>query len=307
MKKKWNTSQLGEKEEIEMHDIFYFTDVHGNYELYRRVINYCKIRDPEATIIFGGDAADRGTHGYQIIKELITNPQVVYIKGNHEELFINSAREIIGYCSQSDELYTFLHDIHTIEEAEDLIIEVKDTYRNAVLLHVYNGGQPTLVDWLLNGAPEDLIDAIEDLPITYKYDNKDFCHAGGGPNAFNDVYNFEYYNKGIPPYNSMRVCLWDRDCNRLGWFPDRICIHGHTPTSHLKIKHNPIFKIENCRPLAWIGDSSPKKYNGWKIDMDCCTYYSDKLFVLNVLTMEVTGFHKTNEGIEIIPSYKIID
>ena len=96
-----------------MHDVFYFTDVHGQYELYKAAMDYCLIRDPEATIIFGGDAADRGKNGYQIIKELINNPYVIYLKGNHEEIFTNSAREIIGHCAQNDELYNLLHNIHS--------------------------------------------------------------------------------------------------------------------------------------------------------------------------------------------------
>ena len=289
-----------------MHDVFYFTDIHGQYQLYRKIINYCKTKDPEATIIFGGDAADRGTNGYQIIKELINNPYVVYLKGNHEELFVNAAREIIGHCAYTDELYDFLHNIHDKEDAEDLILEVKDIYRKAVLLHTYNGGMPTLIDWLLDGAPEDLIDNIEKLPITFTYNNVDFCHAGGGPQAFKDVQDAEYNKKNLPP-SSVRICIWDRECTSIGWFPERICVHGHTPTSLLKIKDNPIYKIENSKPLAWIGSSSPQKYNGWKIDMDCCSAFSNKAFILNVLTMTTIGFHMTKNGIQVIPACKIIE
>ena len=39
-----------------MHDVFYFTDVHGCYDLYRAAMNYCLEQDPECTIIYGGDA-----------------------------------------------------------------------------------------------------------------------------------------------------------------------------------------------------------------------------------------------------------
>ncbi len=77
-----------------MHDIFFFTDIHGMYDLYRAIMNYCNEQDPEAMIIFGGDACDRGRHGYKIMKELLDNPYVVYLRGNHEEMFCNAAREI---------------------------------------------------------------------------------------------------------------------------------------------------------------------------------------------------------------------
>lgn len=74
-----------------MHDIFYFTDIHGMYDLYRAIMDYCNEQDPEAMIIFGGDACDRGKDGYKIMKELLDNPQVLYLKGNHEDLFVHAA------------------------------------------------------------------------------------------------------------------------------------------------------------------------------------------------------------------------
>ena len=50
-----------------MHDIFFFTDIHGMYDLYRAIMDFCNEQDPEAMIIFGGDACDRGKDGYKIM------------------------------------------------------------------------------------------------------------------------------------------------------------------------------------------------------------------------------------------------
>ena len=63
-------------------------------------IKWCKEQDPECTIVYGGDAADRGPDGYRIIKELLNDPQIIYIYGNHEDLFIKAADAIIGYEGQ---------------------------------------------------------------------------------------------------------------------------------------------------------------------------------------------------------------
>ena len=46
-----------------MHDVFFFTDIHGMGCLYDTIMNYCLKEDPECMIIFGGDACDRGPDG----------------------------------------------------------------------------------------------------------------------------------------------------------------------------------------------------------------------------------------------------
>ena len=96
-----------------MHDIFYFTDVHGCYDLYRAAIDYCFKQDPECMIVYGGDACDRGTSGYQIMKELLDNPRVVYLKGNHEDLFVRAAQFIArdyDGAINSDEIWNYLYN-----------------------------------------------------------------------------------------------------------------------------------------------------------------------------------------------------
>mgnify|MGYP002526906662 CR=1 FL=1 len=85
-----------------MHDVFYFTDIHGRKDLFDRIISFCEQQDPEYTLIFGGDAADRGSEGYYIMTALLDNPHVIYLKGNHEDLFVKAARAIIGHFSMTD-------------------------------------------------------------------------------------------------------------------------------------------------------------------------------------------------------------
>lgn len=43
--------------------------------------------------VFLGDAADRGTDGFRIIYEMKNMPNLTYLRGNHEELLIEAARE----------------------------------------------------------------------------------------------------------------------------------------------------------------------------------------------------------------------
>ena len=85
-----------------MHDVFYFTDIHGQLPLFNRIMQFIQEQDEDATIIYGGDACDRGPEGYAIMNALLDNPQVVYLKGNHEDMFVRAARALLVYLPEDD-------------------------------------------------------------------------------------------------------------------------------------------------------------------------------------------------------------
>ena len=136
-----------------MHDIFYFTDVHGCYDLYRAAM----------------DACDRGEDGYRIMKELLDNPQVIYLMGNHEDMFVNAAISIKqNYKSilKEENITRYLHECFD-----------PDSEQAYVRLALNNGGFTTLKDWMLDGMPTNIIANLINLPVTFTYENIDFCHA----------------------------------------------------------------------------------------------------------------------------------
>ena len=273
-----------------MHDTFFFTDLHGQKDLFHAMYNWCLRQDPECTIIYGGDAADRGEHGYEIIKELLTLPQVVYIYGNHEDLFIKAADELLGQYAANDELYHKIHHIDSVEKATNII---RDAHGWNIALHLQNGGFPTLRDWLLDGANEDIIDQLRELPRTVSSEVVDFCHAGSTYMNFSTVNKAEYYGKPLD-YYAAKACIWDRDCLALGWETGRTCVFGHTPTILLSAGlYGSRDKSErNAHPAAWQDHMGAKdKRGGWKIDMDTGATWTGRAYVLNVLTMQVTGFY----------------
>lgn len=69
---------------------WYTTDWHGIKDFYPIVKG---LVDPKDTIIFGGDANDRGPHGWELIKTLLRDDQFIYIRGNHEQMLIDAARD----------------------------------------------------------------------------------------------------------------------------------------------------------------------------------------------------------------------
>ena len=264
-----------------MHDVFFFTDVHGMYDLYRAVMKHCEQEDPEAMIVFGGDACDRGRDGYKIMKELLDNPKVVYLKGNHEDMFVHAAwfikRDFIGEIND-DNVWRYLY-----------VNEVRDYGPPEIQNSLYNGGWNTLYDWMMDGMPMDFVERINKLPLTFSYERLDFCHAGGNYKTFAKVQECEY-NEEIIDREDAENMVWERVDLGMGWTPNRTCIFGHTPTPYLPAKYYGQDKsIENAHPCAYTS-LIDEKGTGRKIDMDTGAFASGKIYVLNCLTMKAQGF-----------------
>jgi serine/threonine protein phosphatase 1 len=71
---------------------YVMSDIHGMGSLFDEVMSFLNEQD-EYQLIFLGDACDRGTDGYRIMKSLLENPNVIYLKGNHEDLFVKAVHE----------------------------------------------------------------------------------------------------------------------------------------------------------------------------------------------------------------------
>ena len=295
-----------------MHNIYFFTDIHGCWDLYNGILSYCFNEDPESTIIFGGDACDRGLDGYDIMLDLLNNPKIIYLKGNHEDIFVKAAREIIGYCASSDEKYNLLHHC-SYNQAQDLIKEIIIEKRSKTNLAVINGGAATLLKWILAGADEDFVDKIDSLPLTFSYEKLDFCHAGDIYEDFQAVATAEYNKMPINIFDKESL-LWDRDNFTVAWETDRICVHGHTPTPYLPKQCYNLPNENETFPAAWIGIRDFENKHGWKIDMDTGAFYTGRTFLLDCLALNVIGFidkdikeqNKEKHQINIFTKYKII-
>ena len=266
-----------------MHDVFYFTDIHGNRPLFDAIMNYCHEQDDEAMIIFGGDAIDRGEEGYAIMKELLDNPRVVYLKGNHEDMFTKAAHEI-------KQMFSFENP--TKENIRKCLNVCKrfDYKYAAIQDSLYNGGMSTLTNWILDGMPMDLIERIEHLPLTFVYNDIDFCHAGGIYKTFRKVYEQEYNNEKVNNLDA-EFLLWNRSAIDIGWEPGRTCIFGHTPTPYIGDYITNFKWPEDCEASPVMYDkTTPEQKTGWKIDMDTGAAFTGRAYVINILTMQVHGF-----------------
>ena len=61
-------------------------DLHGRLDIYRKIKEFLK---PEDRVIFLGDANDRGPAPWALVKEILTDPQFIYLRGNHEEMLFD--------------------------------------------------------------------------------------------------------------------------------------------------------------------------------------------------------------------------
>ena len=163
-----------------MKNIYFLTDIHGQYHLFSGIVDGI---EPDSTLVFGGDANDRGPAGYRIMRELLDSPQVIYLKGNHEDMFVKAAYGILGYCGQNDVFQAALQSKDKIC-AETIITSCSNP---DVLLYLQNDGFQTLVSWILDGAQEEFLEKINALPLTFSYENIDFCHAGTTYKIFSDI------------------------------------------------------------------------------------------------------------------------
>lgn len=113
------------------------SDLHGMLELWELIQDNIK---PEDTLIFLGDAADRGPDGIQIMKELLARPNTIYLMGNHEDMMLSSLQNSRERC---DPLWTM------------------------------NGGIPTFNAFmkLSENEQNDLINKLNTCKMYYKYEN----------------------------------------------------------------------------------------------------------------------------------------
>lgn len=232
--------------------MLYFTDVHGDRQLFDAAINLIGTDK----FIFGGDACDRGKDGYAIMKELLSNPNCLYLKGNHEDMFVKAAYQIRQHIVDGD---------FQPEQFQSIAPEFmySDTFGDEdIALSLYNGGLSTLTSWINDGMDMKFIQAIQNLPTHYSIAQYDFCHAGCA---------CEIFERGIWSPNEEYDVLWCRTHFNFAWTPERMLIHGHTPVGAM--------------PNKWRCNYAPVLYcGGGKLNMDAGAHYMHQLFVWEIGT-----------------------
>ena len=184
--------------------VYACSDIHGVFDFYEMI--KAKL-NPEDKVYFLGDAGDRGENSWKTVKALLTDPQFIFIKGNHEDMLCDA---LSNYIDGSYNSY-------------------------ALKLLTQNGGRQTYLDAIKEPTVESWYNKLIRLDTIQEYVNTQgerilLSHAGFTP--WKSEFESEDYIK--PSYNDV---IWDRShylyTNFEGECVDAIVVHGHTPIPYL--------------------------------------------------------------------------
>ena len=241
-------------------EYFAFSDIHGHGELFDKILNWLNGRSEPWKCIFLGDACDRMQDGYRIIKTILRDERFIYLKGNHEDLFVRAAKALKQHWLQDN-----VTKAMAAENPYAYVIEY--SWDEDVGLHIQNGGLSTLMDWASDGSPLGIIGELERLP-----EHMTLPHAVWG--------ELDLSHAGHLKDNSDSL-IWSREHFHEEWEGGRM-IHGHTPVRSLR-KRVPITNPQYTSRPAFYANST-------KIDIDVACFLSNIIVLLNLDTFEQHAF-----------------
>ena len=181
-----------------MEKAFVVSDIHGCYEQFIKLLEHW---DKSMKLVILGDLIDRGEASKQVVQEVmklkeIYKNQVVVLRGNHEEMFLNFLQDPV----QMGDIYFFNGGRST----------VKDFIDERFILH---RGLNNLADLVQERASNE-VNFIRKLPLYEEFGEVLFVHAGIDPK--------------LPDWRetSEECFVWTRDmvnhCNKTG----KVIVYG---------------------------------------------------------------------------------
>ncbi len=214
--------------------VYCTSDLHGiapeRLEFLLKKVDFCD--DDELFVL--GDVIDRGEHSVELIKWLMSKPNVNLILGNHEAMLLSCSFIFAEITEES------------ISALDELKIELLNNW-------IANGADTTLKALRKLKKEDinsfyDIIDYLRDLPLydTVSVGEKDFILIHAGFDNFSE-------NKKMSDYEDFEI-LWTRPKLTDEYFTDFITVFGHTPTFSFGEEYNG--KI--IKTKTWVNiDTSP--------------------------------------------------
>ncbi len=238
---------------------FVYTDLHGNYNLFKQIQNY--LGDNDRAICLG-DNCDRGPDGIKIIQETLKDGRITYLQGNHEVMLVDAVRKSLHNGNISFRMF------------DDADMEM--------LIH--NGTIQTLqaLQLLPQEERDYLIEKLDKLPVSVFATGKDGCtvflsHAGCHPTQLNELDRNETLSK----------LIWDRkhiEKEAFHYVGDNelYIVHGHTPVQTLKFYNRQLKNYDKAEIVYYC--------EGHKIDLDICTPETNRVALFDLSTFETIYF-----------------
>ncbi|MED4852180.1 metallophosphoesterase family protein [Caldifermentibacillus hisashii] len=222
---------------------YVFSDVHGCYNEMKELLKLWDRQNEQ--LIFLGDMVDRGYNSLGVIKAMMNlkkqyGNQVVILKGNHDEMFIDWL--YLDPFNRSIHYFNGLHQtIKSFYQLDKKKFQ-KDTRKQRA-------------DYIIKKFP-DIVLFIKELPLYYETENCIFVHAG----------------------IDLKNTQWKEDKQSLLWIREEFfhspikskkrIFFGHTPTQFLTSnKSNDIWVSKNGDKVGIDGGCVfGGQLNGLKID-----------------------------------------
>ncbi len=178
------------------------SDIHGDHDRFINLLSKAAYHPVNDRLILLGDYIDRGPEPINVLQKvagLSRNGEVIILKGNHEDLFLNAWKE------------------SKLRGGKSIIGD--DRRYHHLMLHYLNGGEVTWSQLRL--MPElfqaEVMDFISTLPSIHVSGEYVFVHAGIDVSAGLDE-------------QEERTLLWSRDFIKGPPLPGKVVVFGHTPT-----------------------------------------------------------------------------
>lgn len=182
--------------------IYVMSDIHGNFDKYERMLKKISFGERDTLYILG-DIVDRGKNGMEILLDVASRKNVVFLRGNHDY-----------------QAAILLSNLYRFEE-DHCPKELTDVYK----MWISDGGDKTLTGYLkLSEVNRQVVMKVLNRSITsieLEVNGKRFLLAHTVPEAKQldeyENWSLEDYILGEPDYE-------------VTYFRDKYIITGHTPT-----------------------------------------------------------------------------
>ena len=229
---------------------YVISDIHGCYEEYRELLEKIHFSDTDELYVLG-DAMDRGPEPIKVLQDMMHRPNVFYILGNHDAVFLTLIQDLLKEVTAEN----------TAPLSEDTLHLYRDWMADGggvtvqQFMNLSSQEEESLLDYLEKAASYEILEDNDRLYI--------LVHAG--------IENFspdkELENYVVTDFLSGRTDYKKR------YYPgERIfLVTGHTPTPLIR---------EDKKPLVYHGNGH--------IAVDCGCVFGGQLAAYCIETGETT-------------------
>lgn len=186
---------------------YVISDLHGNYEGYRKILEKINFHEKDALYV-NGDVVDRGSGSIKILEHMMMQPNIYPILGNHEYI----ACQCLAFLMQ--------------EINDDTIAQLDDGKLEGFLQWQKIGGDQTIREFQTRNRTqqEAVIEYLKEFSLYEEITVKDasyvIVHAGLDHFAS---------DRPLSDYHLHELLFHSPDYGQV-YYPDRYLITGHLPT-----------------------------------------------------------------------------